>query len=316
MGPTRMSTSHAGHRRGDAFHHRRQQWRNCQAKCLPVATVQLDTIPDVVSSCLAFETAEGVPVQVLGVDHLAMQYDLGDLRLCFEFSVLALHNTTPGAARPLSTVINIAVDHAGELILANQPHSVVLESAMSTEFGSCTGNTLTAADADSGRSDQTALRVIFAVSDFLRSVQNPSKSSEWAEVKQRMYGEQLAAVAALTVGARLVYGDLPKDVTFRRLLHGCSVTDLDRSFGHRSAQNFASLLGQHIPDLENDQAEKILMTDRECALCYSIEAAARGTAASGRGVVAIVGVPPMGLHVTWQCATTVPGLSHMACMHT
>ena len=176
-----------------------------------------------------------------------------------------------------------------------------MESTMSPEFGSTTGNTLTTADADSGRSDQTGLRIIFAVSEFLRSVQNPAQSAEWTQVKERMYGEQLAAVAGLTVGARLVYGDLPKDVTFRRLLHGCSAIDLDRSFGHRSARNFASMLGQTIPDLEDDLAEKILMTDRECALCYSIDAAARGTAASGRGVVAIVGRSPTHLpHELWM----------------
>lgn len=179
---------------------------------------------------------------------------------------------------------------AGEFILASKPHSVVFESAMSSEFGSTTGNVLTAADAKAGRSDQVALRTIFAVSKYLSSLKNPSEAAQWGEVKEKMYGEQLAAVAALTVGARLVYGDLPKDVTFRRLLHGCSVTDLDRSFGHRSAQNFASMLGQHIPDLEDDQAEKILMTDRECALCHSIDLAARGTAPTGRGVVAIVGM--------------------------
>jgi hypothetical protein len=180
----------------------------------------------------------------------------------------------------------------GEFILEHKPHSLVLESAMSPEFGSCTGNTLTAADAAAGRSDAVALRMLFAVSEFLRSVSNPAATPEWREVKQLMYGEQLAAVAALTVGARLVYGDLPKDVTFRRLLHRCSAVELDRSFGHRSAQNFASLLGQDIPSLPDDGAERVLMADRECALCHSIEAAAIGTAGSGRGVVAVVGANP------------------------
>jgi hypothetical protein len=193
----------------------------------------------------------------------------------------------------------MALQHAGEYILASKPHSVVIESSMSKEFGSTTGNTLTSADTDAVRSDQTALRTIFAVSDYLRGIESPAKSAEWSQVKERMYGEQLAAVAGLTVGARLVYGDLPKDVTFRRLLHGCSVVDLDRSFGHRSAQNFADMLGQRLPAPEDDQAEKVLMTDRECALCYSIEAAARGTAGSGRGVVAIVGTF---LRIPWSRA--------------
>jgi hypothetical protein len=70
-----LSTSR---RKGPALLHRRQEWRTCRAKCVPVETVQLDTLPGVLSSCLSFSTTEGVPVQVLGVDHLAMQYDLGE----------------------------------------------------------------------------------------------------------------------------------------------------------------------------------------------------------------------------------------------
>ena len=165
-------TSHGGHRRTGIFSHRTQQWRNCRAKCIPAATVELDTLPDVVSSSLAFETKEGVPVQVLGVDHLAMQYDLGVLwssstfLLCMSSVVL----------RQYAASCKIG-HHAGEFILASQPHSVVMESTMSPEFGSTTGNTLTSADADSGRSDQTGLRIIFAVSEFLRSVQNPAQSA-------------------------------------------------------------------------------------------------------------------------------------------
>jgi hypothetical protein len=52
--------------------------RRLKASCLP-APVTANKIPNVVSHNLSFETTEGVPVHVLGVDHLAQQHDLGDL---------------------------------------------------------------------------------------------------------------------------------------------------------------------------------------------------------------------------------------------
>ena len=167
--------------------------------------------------------------------------------------------------------------------------SVVLESPLSPEFGSKTGNTLCSQDADAGRSDATALRMLFAVSNALRNVTVPSQSADWTEVKQRMYGEQLAAVAAMTAGANLVYGDVPKEVTFQRLMHKCNSTDLDRSFGHRSAQNYAMVLGKEPSTLTDDPVEQVLMTERESALCYSMDKAASEAAAIGRSVVAVVG---------------------------
>lgn len=176
--------------------------------------------------------------------------------------------------------------------MEEKPNSVVLESALSPEFGSVTGNTLSAKDSDAGRSDATALRMLFAVSNVLRSSNVPSRSAHWIEVKQRMYGEQLAAVAALTADARLIYGDVPKAVTFRRLLHLCNSVELDRSFGYRSAQNYAAILGKQIPALADDPVEKVLMTERESALCFSMEKAASQASGSRSSVVAVVGAMP------------------------
>lgn len=173
--------------------------------------------------------------------------------------------------------------------MEEKPSSVVLESALSPEFGTITGNTLSAKDSDAGRSDATALRMLFAVSNALRSSNIPSQSADWIEVKQRMYGEQLAAVAALTADARLIYGDVPKAVTFQRLLHLCNAIELDRSFGYRSAQNYATLLGKEIPAVAGDPVEKVLMTERESALCFSMEKAASEENVTDSSVVAVVG---------------------------
>eukprot|EP00892_Ulva_mutabilis_P000562 jgi/Ulvmu1/10506/UM064_0044.1 len=230
-------------------------------KCIPSS----NACSQLVSNHVVLQSAAGPPVYVLGVDHLARQYDLG------------------------------------EFILEEKPDTVVLESALSPEFGSKTGNTLCAQDADAGRSDATALRMLFALSDTLQSAKTPSQSAEWVEVKQRMYGEQLAAVAAMTASARLVYGDVPKSVTFQRLMHQCNCVDLDRSFGHRSAQNYATLLGKDLPALEDDPVERVLMTERESALCFSIDKACTEASASGRSVVAVVGEAHLpGLKSLWD----------------
>ena len=49
---------------------------------------------------------------------------------------------------------------------------------------------------------------------------------------QRQFGgEQLAYIAALAVGAALIFGDQPKELTYQRLMSLPSLSDLDRTFG-------------------------------------------------------------------------------------
>ncbi len=50
-------------------------------------------------------------------------------------------------------------------------------------------------------------------------------------MQQQFVGEQLAYIAALAVGASLVFGDRPKEQTYQRLMTGPSLCDLDRTFG-------------------------------------------------------------------------------------
>ena len=49
--------------------------------------------------------------------------------------------------------------------------------------------------------------------------------------QRQFVGEQLAYIAALTVGAALVYGDRPKELTYQRLMSVPSLADLDLTFG-------------------------------------------------------------------------------------
>ncbi len=60
--------------------------------------------------------------------------------------------------------------------------------------------------------------------------------------RQQFGAEQLAYIAAIAVDAALVYGDVPKDVTFRRLLAIPTLRDLDESFGQQSWLNYRELL--------------------------------------------------------------------------
>jgi hypothetical protein len=179
---------------------------------------------------------------------------------------------------------------AGEFILREKPHTVVCESAVSPEFGTQTGNSLCAEDADAGRSDATALRILFAVAGALKAQPDPLKSPQWREVTGRMYGEQLATIAALASGSRLLYGDRPKAVTYRRLVHMCSAVDLDVAFGLRSARNYAEAVGLPREVPEESIVERVLMREREAALCCSVMRAADMASGSGRSVVALVGM--------------------------
>jgi hypothetical protein len=55
-------------------------------------------------------------------------------------------------------------------------------------------------------------------------------SGVWAQASQNFNGEQLAYVAGLAVGASVLFGDRPKEQTYRRLWHGLTAEDLDAAF--------------------------------------------------------------------------------------
>ena len=60
--------------------------------------------------------------------------------------------------------------------------------------------------------------------------------------RQQFGAEQLAYIAAIAVDAALIYGDVAKDATFRRLLVVPTLPDLDKSYGQQSWLNFRELL--------------------------------------------------------------------------
>ena len=60
--------------------------------------------------------------------------------------------------------------------------------------------------------------------------------------RQQFGAEQLAYIAAIAVDAALIYGDVPKDVSFRRLLVVPTLRDLDESYARQSWLNYREIL--------------------------------------------------------------------------
>ena len=65
----------------------------------------------------------------------------------------------------------------------------------------------------------------------------------WAQARANLNGEQLAYVAALASGARLAFGDRPKEITYRRLFGAPTLADLDRAFEAEVARQYREMLG-------------------------------------------------------------------------
>lgn len=113
-------------------------------------------------------------------------------------------------------------------------------------------------------------------------------------LKPQFPGEQLAYIAALAVGAQLVFGDRPKAITYQRLHNQSSLADLDVAFGRISAQNYAEMLPLG-PDVglprasgHNDCVWAIMTEERDAVLAASLRRAAEEVGPCG-AVAGVVG---------------------------
>ena len=113
-------------------------------------------------------------------------------------------------------------------------------------------------------------------------------------LKPQFPGEQLAYIAALAVGAQLVFGDRPKAITYQRLHNLSSLADLDVAFGRISAQNYAEMLppgpegGLQRTSGHNDCVWAIMTEERDAVLAASLRRAADELGPCG-AVAGIVG---------------------------
>ena len=228
----------------------------------------------------------------------------------------------------------------GAAILGAGPHAVVVETSLSPAHGAARGAAISglapwpppdapeatraaaAADPDAeavveqarGLAAQLAARLppLAALSSAPSpsgpapmdwSPFGPGASALWDALAGHFAGEQLASIAALASGARLVHGDRPKRLTLARLARAGSLASLDAAVGAANAANYASIAagGADAPEPPppGEQAASafgVLLLERDACLCATLAAEAAASAAHAaatatppRPVVAVVG---------------------------
>ena len=113
---------------------------------------------------------------------------------------------------------------AAEYILRTRPRSVVVETGLCKAHNAARGtcfnfDELFASIHIGGNTDaEEALQFITRVAHQLRLEEKPLEGSPfWAHMKTQLPAEALVYAAAFAVDARLVFGDRPKEATYRRL---------------------------------------------------------------------------------------------------
>ena len=196
----------------------------------------------------------------------------------------------------------------GDFIVEHRPKTVVVETAINASHGEATGNTIDLDSALGAVNDPLADRQTFGMASIaarLRDAERaetptPIQESEtWRDLvdSNMVYSEHLAYVAAMSVGAGLMFGDRPKMVTYRRMLCCPSLADLDAAFAIQCWSNYHDLLSDTALEKTSDVlTEKILFQERDAVLLKSLHEASVN-AGKGSTIVGVVGaahVPGMG----------------------
>lgn len=100
-----------------------------------------------------------------------------------------------------------------------------------------------------------------------------TQSPLWGNVRSNYNGEQMAYIGALATGAPLVFGDRPKDITYRRLFGLATPKQLDEGYSWNAHQNYRTYLG--LPGLPYDPdtlpvTEQITMQEREAVMLHVV----------------------------------------------
>ncbi|CAL5227715.1 g10725 [Coccomyxa viridis] len=171
--------------------------------------------------------------------------------------------------------------HIGEHILRSGASAVVVETALTPQHGAQSGNVFQCEGEDIMHAGPFA-RMLCYCARQLAELPSPADTPVWESFQRQFGGEQLAYIAALAVGAALIFGDQPKELTYQRLMSLPSLSDLDRTFGSQAALNYEeSLSGQPAIAQRADYtlAQHIMQTEREAVLCQSLHKAANSRAA-------------------------------------
>ena len=202
---------------------------------------------------------------------------------------------------------------AAEYILANKPRSVVVETGLCKAHNENRGTCFMFAELFTsihigGAEAEEALSFITRVAHQLRLEEQPLAGSPfWAHMKTQLPAEALVYAAAFAVEARLVFGDRPKEATYRRLVSTPTLRELDETFGNQSARNYRLLLPEDDPKFvapeikpENDAFQRVCIDERDTILSHTIyeEAVAEGVPGA---VVAVVGSDHLaGVEKRWE----------------
>lgn len=213
--------------------------------------------------------------------------------------------------------------HIGEYILEQRPQCVVVETAMTPEHGSLSGNLIGCGDWVQG-SAAFWLRNFCAIAEQIREGGPAGWRSDggvWRQIVQYHNGEQLAYISALAAGTHLVFGDRPKDITYRRLYCLPTIAQLDQAYAAQVVSNYQDTLGKAPPKYEPlaaSRVQQILMEEREAVMCKIVSDCCRGTLAQlggnvRRGAPASWGPPPsdVPLVVLVVGSAHLPGLDYM-----
>lgn len=215
------------------------------------------------------------------------------------------------AATATSTVVVVGVDHGdldpslGAFVLSSRPAAVVVETALCARHGAETGNCLSLSEEDEesagfgggGRWETSDGEQMKPLSPFEAAEEephvaqclglalrlaalpegSPERTAFWQALSQHFAGEQLAYVAALSTGSRLVFGDRPKRETVRRLCGRLSAAELDRAVAAQAARNtLESLTGGIAPPPNPSdgggfgRAYDVLVRERDAAICAAV----------------------------------------------
>ena len=203
-------------------------------------------------------------------------------------------------------VVVVGVDHGdldpslGAFVLSSNPCAVVVETALCRKHGAETGTCLSlSSDDDAGGfggsarwetsdgkqlenpspfvedSEEPHVTQCLTLAERLSSLPqgSPEKASLWNALSQHFAGEQLAYVAALSRGSRLVFGDREKRETVRRLFQNLTAADLDRAVAAQASSNtLESLTGSVAPPPplgggSYGKAYDVLVRERDAVIC-------------------------------------------------
>lgn len=178
----------------------------------------------------------------------------------------------------------------GRYILEAKPDVVVVETAVSPTHGAVTGGKFSCGDEDG-----FVARTVCGVDSRMRA--GGWDSELWGALEGNLPGEQLVYVAALQVGAELVFGDRSKSETFVRVVEECSLEELDVGFGEQARANYQDLLrggwirARSVEPARVGCAESVMLLEREATLCKTLWEACERVGSDG----AIVGTIDDGL---------------------